>query len=239
MIFKKKSRFKPLYKQLLNLGENVQNRKKLLTFKKQKWSKLLFHLKRKLKWYKKFKPQDQMQYIVSRYPNRWDSYKKGTFRNTLRAYKKFSLFYGGFSKQHIKKFIKQTLNKTNQNEKLNLMFLKLFESRLDTVLYRAKFTISIKAARQLIVHGKILVNNIKIKSPLYELKSGDLIKVNYKNSSIIEKGIARSHTWPITPKHLTVNYKTLQIIFGTLDLVVLSSYFNFNIEKLLVDFKYH
>lgn len=240
MILKKKNRFKPLYKQFLNLGENVQNRKKLLKFKKQKWSKLLFHLKKKMKWYNKFKPQDQTQYLVSRFPNRWDSFKKGSFRNTLKAYKKLNLFYGGFAKKHIKKFITQTYNKTNKTKKLNLIFLKLFESRLDTVLYRAKFTISIKAARQLIVHGKIFVNGIKIKSPLYPLKPGDLISIDYKISSIIEKGIARSNTWPITPKHLTVNYKTLQIILGALDYAILSSYysFNFNIEKILVDYIY-
>lgn len=242
MILKKKNRFKPLYKQFIALGENVQNRKKLLGFEKQKWSRLLYHVKKRLKWYNKFKPQDQMQYTVSRYPNRWDSYKSGTFRNTLRTYKKFNLFYGGFSKKSIKKFVKQTLNRTNsQSGKLNLLFLKLFESRLDTVLYRAKFCISIKAARQIVVHGKIFVNNAKVQSPSYELKPGDLITVDYNYSSIIERGVARSNAWPITPKHLVVNYKTLQVIFGTLDSAVLSSYFNFNlnIEKLLVDYLYH
>jgi ribosomal protein S4 len=240
MILKKKNRFKPLYKQFLNLGNNVQNRRKLLKFKKQKWSKLLFHLKKKMKWYNKFKPQDQTRYLVSRFPNRWDSYKKGSFRNTLKAYKTLNLFYGGFAKKHIKKFITQTYNKTSKTKKLGLIFLKIFESRLDTVLYRSKFTISIKAARQLIVHGKIFVNNMKIKSPLYILKPGDLITIDYKISSVIEKGIARSNTWPITPKHLVVNYKTLQIIFGTLEYAILSSYYsiNFNIEKILVDYRY-
>ena len=240
MLLIKKNRFKPLYKQFLNLGENVQNRKKLLKFKKQKWNKLIFYLKKKLKWYNKFKPQDQTQYLVTRFPNRWDSYKKGSFRTTLKAYKKFNLFYGGFSKKHMKKFILQTYNKTFKDENSNITFLKIFESRLDTVLYRAKFTISIKAARQLIVHGKVFVNGIKIQSPLYKLKPGDHISIDYKISSLIEKGIARSNTWPITPKHLIVNYKTLQIIFGTLDYAIFSSYLNFNlnIERLLVDYIY-
>lgn len=240
MLLKKKNRFKPLYKQFLNLGENVQNRKKLLKFKKQKWNGLLFHLKKKMKWYNRYKPQDQTQYLVTRFPNKWDSYKKGYFRHILKAYKKFNLFYGGFSKKHIKKFILQTYNKTTKNKILNLVFLKIFESRLDTVLYRSKFTISIKSSRQLIVHGKIFVNGIKIQSPLHILKSGDLISIDYSISSRIEKGIARSNKWPITPKHLTVNYKSLQIIFGTLDNPILSSYygFNFNIEKILVDYVY-
>ena len=240
MILQKKNRFKPLYKQFLNLGENVQNRKKLLKFKKQKWNGLLFHLKYRMKWYNRYKSQDQTRYMVTRFPNRWDSYKKGSYRHILKAYKKLNLFYGGFSKKSIKKIITQTYSKINKNKMLNLIFLKIFESRLDTILYRAKFTISIKASRQLIVHGKIFVNGIKIQSPLYIIKPGDLISIDYSISSVIEKGIARSNKWPITPKHLVVNYKTLQIVFRTLDTAILSSCykFNFNIEKILVDYIY-
>jgi hypothetical protein len=40
-MIKKKSKFKPLYKQFIRLRENVQNRKKLLKFKKQKWDQLI------------------------------------------------------------------------------------------------------------------------------------------------------------------------------------------------------
>ena len=36
MIFEKKNKFKPLYKQFIDLKENVQNRTKLLQFKRQK-----------------------------------------------------------------------------------------------------------------------------------------------------------------------------------------------------------
>lgn len=36
MISKNKNKFKPLYKKFILLKENIQNRKKLLKFKKQK-----------------------------------------------------------------------------------------------------------------------------------------------------------------------------------------------------------
>lgn len=36
MVLKKKCKFRPLYKKFVLLKENVQNRKKLLQFKKQK-----------------------------------------------------------------------------------------------------------------------------------------------------------------------------------------------------------
>lgn len=242
MIFKRKNNFKPLYKQFINLGENVQNRPKLFKFKKQKWSKFIGRLKWKLKWYKRYKPQTQMDYTVSRYPNRWDSYNKGRYRNILYTYKRFSLLYGGLTQKSVKKFINQALNKKNTYERLNLRFLKIFESRLDTVLYRSKFSLSIRASRQMIGHGKIYVNNVKVKSLICILKSGDIITIDHNCRKLVERNLAFSNIWPIPPKHLVINYKTLQIIFRTIsDRAVMSSQFSFNLnlEKLLVDYLKH
>jgi ribosomal protein S4 len=238
MIIKKQTRFKPLYKQFKQLNENVQNRKKLLQFKKQKWIKLLGYLNHKNKRYKKFKPYSQTQYVVSRYSNKWNSYKKGSFRTMLYTYKKFKLLYGDFIKYKIKKFVRQALLKKNTKTSLNVTFLKIFERRLDTILYRAKFCRSIRGARQLIVHGKILINNKVTKSQSVFLKEGDIISIVSKSKRLIGKNIANSHIWPVPPKHLIINYKTLQIIIGSLDNINLSSYFNFslNLEKLLIDF---
>lgn len=237
MILKiKKNRFKPLYKKFINLHENVQNRKKIFQFKKQKWSKFIGYLKHRLKRYKKFKPQNQTQYVVSRYPNKWNSYKKGKYRTILQVYKRFKLLYGNFNKKKIKKTIKQALvNRHN----LNLNFLKVFEKRLDTVLYRAKFSLSISSARQLISHGKVFVNNKKVNSKNFLLKSGDLISISPTSTKLVELSLANSTIWPIPPKHLIINYKILQIIVGTVDNSNVSSYFNFNLnlEKLLVDYR--
>jgi small subunit ribosomal protein S4 len=237
MITPKKNRFKPLYKQFINLYENVQNRYKILNFKKQKWNKFISYIKYKSKRYKKFKPYNQTQYLVSRYPDKWTSYKKGSYRNIVQTYKKFKLLYGNFNKKKLKNFIKKILQTKNKNGNLKLNFLNLFEKRLDTVLYKSKFSISIRTARQLISHGKIFVNYKQINSQSYFLKSGDLITVNPKFTFLIERNIANSNIWPIPPKHLIINYKTFQIIFGNLNNENMSSQFNFNLnlEKILID----
>lgn len=238
MIFGNKNRFRPLYKQFIELKENVQNRQKLLRFKKQKWKKFIQNCTRKLKWYKKFKPKDQNQYFVSRYPSRGVSYEK-RYKNTLVETKKFKLFYGGLTGKHIKKLTKMTLNK--KYRKINPVFLELFESRLDTILHRSKFSPSVKNARQLILHGKILVNNNPIKAKSYLLKPGDLITINSKYFELIETNIQESEIWPIPPKHLTINYKTLQIIFGTFKNTNFSSNFSYylNLEKILMGYYQH
>jgi hypothetical protein len=52
MILKKKNRFKPIFKQFIKLRENIQNRQKILKFKKKKWKFFKFYIN-KLKNYKK------------------------------------------------------------------------------------------------------------------------------------------------------------------------------------------
>jgi ribosomal protein S4 len=243
MLFSKKKRFKPLYKQLVKLRENVQNRKRLLTFKKQKWEKLIAFYKRKLKRYRKFKPQDQNRYRVSKYPSRGTSYQK-KYRNTLHASKRFRLFYGDFSSKYLKNQIKTALNikkAASKHLKTDTIFLELFESRLDTVLYRSKFSISMRNAQQLIVHGKVLVNEKIVRSKSYALKSGDLISINTNSSALIEENIVKSAVWPIPPKHLIIKYKTLQILFGDIKNTNYATAFpfNLNLEKLLVNYLRH
>ena len=238
MILKRKHRFKPLYKQFLKSKENVQNRSKLLKFRKQKWEKLIHNYKRKLKQYKKFKPQDQNQYLVSKYPSRNTSYQK-RYRNALNATKKLALYYGGLSRKFIKSQVK-IIYKKEGVKNMNQSFLELFESRLDTVLYRAKFSPSIRNAQQLIVHGKVFINDMPVKSKFYILKKGDLITIKSKYSHLIETNIRQALIWPVPPKYLFINYKTMQIIFGDIKNTNLSTNFpfNLNLEKVLVSYKY-
>lgn len=235
MFLKNKSRFKPLYKKFFGLKENIQNRKKVLKFKKQKWERFKLTYIKSLKRYKKFKPKDQDRYLVFKYPTVWSSYKK-RYKNTLLHYKKLNLLYGGLSKKLVKRHIKKTLRKNYR--KANQIFLKLFESRLDVVLYRAKFSHSIKEARQLILHNKIFVNNKQINIKSYTVKTGDLISIKSKNFKLVKSNIKKCFAWPIPPKHLTINYKTLQIVFGTFDYVNISFNFSYhlNLEKIMTNY---
>ena len=93
--------------------------------------------------------------------------------------------------------------------------IKFFESRLDTVIHKANFSLSIQEASQLILHGHVLVNGKTVKTKSYHLKTNDLIEIahNKKSRDLVKKSIDRSNFWPIPPKHLLVNYKTLQILF--------------------------
>lgn len=223
MMLKKKNRFKPLYKKFILLRENIQNRSKLLSFKKQKWKQFIENYKQKLKRYKKYKPKDQKQLIVSRYLNKYTSYKN-RYKTNLLTYKQFNFLYGLIKKKQMKQYFKK-----------NQFVLNSLENRLDTVLYRAKFCNSLRNARQLISHKKITVNGYIIKTKSFFLKPGDLISVKSKNTRLVEKNIIAINFWPIPPKHLYINYKTMQIVIGNINNTNLSTLFsvNLNTEKLL------
>lgn len=242
-MLQKKNKFRPLYKQFVKLRENVQNRKKLLKFKKKKWEKLIQYYQKKLKRYRKFKPSDQTQYIVSKFSSKANSYKK-RFKNTLNTTKKLRLFYGNLSKKYLKKHIEQTIKKKSNQKFVNfyLKFLNHLEHRLDTILYRSKFSISLRNAKQLVVHGKILVNNKLVRTPSYKIKTGDLICVKPEFYHLIENNIRNSDVWPIPPKYLSINYKTMEIIVNDeAKNTNLSTNFPFhlNLEKILISYYKH
>ena len=238
-----KKRYKPFYKQFLRLRKNIQNRSKLLKFKKQKWIRFQQYLKNQLKFYKRFKIKDQFQLSISKFASRGNSFQK-MFKNNLYDRKTFSLFYGGLKKKYLKKYILQFISAkplANAHIDFRHKTLKFFESRLDTVLYRANFSSSIRSASQLILHGHVLVNGNPVRTKSYILKVNDSIEIAFsvKSRSLVKKSLDRSNFWPIPPKHLLVNYKTLQIIFIPVDSLSTMPIFNhyLNIDSVITNIK--
>ena len=233
-----KKRYKPFFKQFLRLRKNVQNNPKLFKFKKKKWVKFQEYSQKQLRFYRRYKLKDQYLLLASKFASRGNSFQK-KFRNNLQERKRFTLFYGGLKRKYLKKYINQI--KTKKSLKNCQTFrndlIGYFESRLDTVLYRAKFCFSIKNARQLIRHGHISVNGEIVRSKNFILKTDDLIEIanNNKSRSLIKKNINRSNFWPIPPKNLIINYKTGQILFENEKNLNFSTTFDhhLNIDSLL------
>ena len=61
--------------------------------------------------------------------------------------------------------------------------LKLLESRLDNVVYRAGFAMSRPEARQLVSHAHFTVNGKKVNIPSYRVKPGDVVAITEKSMS--------------------------------------------------------
>jgi len=62
--------------------------------------------------------------------------------------------------------------------------LKLLETRLDSVVYRASFAMSRAEARQLVSHGHITVNGRKVNVASFKLRPGDVVGVREKSRSL-------------------------------------------------------
>jgi len=95
--------------------------------------------------------------------------------------------------------------------------LKLLESRLDSVVYKAGFAPSRDAAKLFVLHGHVQINGKSVNVASYILKPGDVITVRQKSKElkvvktsverIKERGGITSGAW------LDVDFDNLKITF--------------------------
>lgn len=69
--------------------------------------------------------------------------------------------------------------------------LSLLERRLDNVVYRMHFASSLKQARQVVLHGHVMVNGRKTNIPSYSVKEDDEIEIseNSKKLMIVKESL--------------------------------------------------
>lgn len=101
------------------------------------------------------------------------SKKSSGYGKQLEEKQKVRLIYGMRERQ-FKRFFdvaSQMHGITGEN------LLSLLERRLDNVIFRLKLAISREQARQMIVHGHITINGIKVDKPSCLVKNGDVISL--------------------------------------------------------------
>lgn len=104
----------------------------------------------------------------------------------LQEKQKVRLIYGLNEKQFRKVFDRAVKMHGVAGENL----LKLLESRIDNLVYRMGLAKTRRGARQLVNHGHITVNGVKVDIPSYTCKPGDVIAV--KENSLDHKAIKES-----------------------------------------------
>ena len=99
----------------------------------------------------------------------------------LRAKQKLKGYYGSITEKSFKKLYNEAARvKGDTGENL----IGLLESRLDAIIYRAKFVATPFAARQFVNHGHILVNGKRVNIPSYQVKIGDKIEVRERSKQL-------------------------------------------------------
>lgn len=97
----------------------------------------------------------------------------------LREKQKVKRLYGLLERQ-FSNLMSEATRKKGQSGTILLEFLEL---RLDNTIYRAGFTSSRKAARQLVTHGHFVLNGTRVNIPSIRLKAGDEITLRKKSLS--------------------------------------------------------
>ncbi|MDQ2861875.1 MAG: 30S ribosomal protein S4, partial [Pseudomonadota bacterium] len=107
--------------------------------------------------------------------------KGSDFGLQLRAKQKLKGYYGNLTeKQFSRTYDDAAKRKGNTSENL----IALLESRLDAVVYRAKFTPTVFSARQFVNHGHVTVNGKRVNIPSYRVKAGDVVQVRERSRNM-------------------------------------------------------
>lgn len=107
--------------------------------------------------------------------------KLSDFGQQLMAKQKLKGYYGNISeKQFARVYAEADRRKGNTAENL----IGLLESRLDALVYRAKFVPTVFAARQFVNHGHVMVNGRRTNIPSFRCRPGDVIEIREKSKNM-------------------------------------------------------
>ena len=106
--------------------------------------------------------------------------KKSDYAFQLAEKQKAKYTYGILEKQFSNLFKKASNSKMITGEAL----LQFCELRLDNIVYRLGLANSRNAARQLVSHKHITVNDRIVNIPSYSIKMGDIISVRQRSKSL-------------------------------------------------------
>ena len=100
--------------------------------------------------------------------------KVSDFGTQLRAKQKLKGYYGDLSEKQFKNIYYEAIRRSGDTSE---HLVGLLESRLDAIVYRAKFVPTVFAARQFINHGHVKVNGRRVNISSFQMKVGDVVEV--------------------------------------------------------------
>lgn len=136
--------------------------------------------------------------------------KMSDFGLQLRAKQKLKGYYGDLTEKQFRRiFTEAERVKGDTGENL----IGLLESRLDAVVYRAKFVQTVFAARQFVNHGHVKVNGKRVNIPSYRVKEGDVIEVRDKSKQLIVLLEAIQSSERDVPDYISVDHTKMTAEF--------------------------
>ncbi|MFR4164235.1 MAG: 30S ribosomal protein S4 [Paraclostridium sordellii] len=134
----------------------------------------------------RFKQCRRLGLNVCGHPKAMDRATRGTSRadKKLSPYgmqllekQRLKAYYGVLEKQ-FSNYVKKAMK---SGEATGTALVQLLECRLDNLVYRLGLASSIRQARQIVVHGHILVDGKKVDRPSYGVSVGEVISLREKS----------------------------------------------------------
>src|ERR1700739_3631482 len=103
--------------------------------------------------------------------------KLSDYGTQLQAKQKLKGYYGNITERQFRKYYQDASRRpgdTGEN------MVGLLETRLDTVIYRAKFVPTPFAARQLVSHGHVRVNGRRVTIASFHVTGKELVELHGK-----------------------------------------------------------
>jgi small subunit ribosomal protein S4 len=140
----------------------------------------------KMKLFLKGPKCDSMKCPIERRPYPPGDHGRGRIRESeymiqLREKQKARRIYGVLEKQFRRLYEEATRQKGITGENL----LRMLETRLDSVVFRAGFAASRNQGRQLVRHGHVSVNDKRVTIPSYQVRKGDVVELRERAQNMI------------------------------------------------------
>jgi len=136
--------------------------------------------------------------------------KPSDFGLQLMAKQKLKGYYGNISEKQFARIYGEAVRQRGNTAEL---LIGLLESRLDAIVYRAKFVPTVFAARQFVNHGHVKLNGVRTNIASCRVKPGDVVEIKEKSRNmalVLEALQSPERDIPdyvdVDPKKMTATY---------------------------------
>ena len=136
--------------------------------------------------------------------------KPSDFGLQLMAKQKLKGYYGSITEKHFERIYNEAVRRRGNTAEL---LIGLLESRLDAIVYRAKFVPTVFAARQFVNHGHVKLNGVRTNIPSVRLKPGDVVEIKEKSKNMALVLEALQSPERDIPDYLEVDPKKMSVTY--------------------------
>jgi small subunit ribosomal protein S4 len=136
--------------------------------------------------------------------------KMSDFGLQLMAKQKLKGYYGNITEKQFRRTYDEAQRRRG-NTAENM--IGLLESRLDAIVYRAKFVPTVFAARQFVNHGHVKVNGVRTNIASYRCKPGDVVEIRQKSRNMALVLEALESAERDIPDYIDVDVKAMTATF--------------------------